>query len=760
LKTLYRTWEIQVRRLDYKAEGNFEGLAKLKEEEDAIYAEALKDYRRPIYLRVKMKELYDTYPIEKKRIDARCKRSFTWWCNFFSYTYDPRLVGSTLPPTMPLIMYPGQREVMDEIHECWQSKQPFLVEKSRADGLTELICAYMIWHWLYTPGFKGTLGSRGEREVEDINNPDALFSRLRRMIYLLPKHMRPESFWREGGPNDKRLNIYNPDIHSIITGEIGDDIGRGGRSSLLIVDEYPTLDHPQKVDASVSYNADTYGYIGTPRGMNRFYHHRTSGKMKVLTTWWYDNPAKNPHFEWRGKYDKDSAWLVYQNRTKPPEILAQEIWHDYAASVEGVFIPADWVNAAVNFKIFPEGERIIGFDIAAGGKNKSVQCMRIGPVVTSIRVVPFKNAIEATWKVIDTAEECNADAVIYDRNSIGEDVYPLVKLSDRPVKVALHGVYGSERASDRFYDAENKYAWQKFRNRRAEIWWELRERFNRTFQHAEGIKKYPEEQLISIPNDENLKLQLSTPRMVFSSSGKIGVESKDEMKRRNVESPDFADACAYCFTDYTMQGNLLNKFDYTSEKTVKVFNQEADLNHNSAVLVSIFQGTDMSMSAICCYWNSAECRLRVFAEFTDTRTDIPMIRQKIDEYGASIHVREWIGNDEMFSGLAEGRETIWYKFRQAGIKIKPNYTDDYTMRSTITTMNDMLENGRIEIHPDCSKLVQQMRNWRIDKGKPQENLTLVSCLCQIITRLHRKQEITQARIKNDYPLTAIRRAAA
>jgi hypothetical protein len=87
----------------------------------------------------------------------------------------------------------------------------------------------------------------------------------------------------------------------------------------------------------------------------------------------------------------------------------------------------------------------------------------------------------------------------------------------------VHGINVGEAADDK----------EKFANRRAEIWWGLRERFRN--------------QEISIPDDEVLIAQLSTIKYKYSSSGKIVVESKDDIKKRGLKSPDRADALGLAF---------------------------------------------------------------------------------------------------------------------------------------------------------------------------------------------------------------------
>jgi hypothetical protein len=53
--------------------------------------------------------------------------------------------------------------------------------------------------------------------------------------------------------------------------------------------------------------------------------------------------------------------------------------------------------------------------------------------------------------------------------------------------------------------------------------------------------------IIELPNDSSLIKELSTRKFKMTSRGRIRLESKDDMKKRNIGSPDIADALALAF---------------------------------------------------------------------------------------------------------------------------------------------------------------------------------------------------------------------
>ncbi|MEP6756636.1 MAG: hypothetical protein ABJA67_14115, partial [Chthonomonadales bacterium] len=77
---------------------------------------------------------------------------------------------------------------------------------------------------------------------------------------------------------------------------------------------------------------------------------------------------------------------------------------------------------------------------------------------------------------------------------------------------------------------------ERFINRRAEIYWRLRERF----QSGE----------ISLPENRQMADELASLRYDIASNGKIKMESKDDMKKRGVGSPDIADMLAMLFDPF------------------------------------------------------------------------------------------------------------------------------------------------------------------------------------------------------------------
>jgi hypothetical protein len=94
----------------------------------------------------------------------------------------------------------------------------------------------------------------------------------------------------------------------------------------------------------------------------------------------------------------------------------------------------------------------------------------------------------------------------------------------------------------------------KFNRLRDELFWHCREWFE-----ARDCK---------IPQDDTLISELSGIRYKYLSTGKLKVESKDEMKRRGQRSPDVADAFVLTFAG---QGAVAGGYSrgYNSNRSLK-----------------------------------------------------------------------------------------------------------------------------------------------------------------------------------------------
>lgn len=505
----------------------------------------------------------------------KCQNDIVYFVENYGWTFDPRLPD----PNIPFKLFDKQKECLKWIESIVEGGNDGVFEKSRDMGATWLCVVFLVHRWLFQKGFRGAVGTRSKDLLDRLGDPDSIFEKIRYFIAFLPGWMLPMGFV----PSRHLLirRIVNPENGSSITGEVGKNMGRGGRSTVYFVDEAAFIPKPETVDRALSQNARTRIYMSTPNGQgNPFYKKRISGNIPVFTLHWKDDPRKN-HWEARMPDGRPIAFGQGQPTTVFPEgvrvyypwyereklrindpvTIAQELDIDYEGSLEDAIMKPEWVEAAVNarlkinFDAYTLTTRpVAGFDVADGGSNSNCVTTRYGPVVMS------KQPGETGIFVFDEGDShraaIHATQIISSEKCIRahyDSVGPGVSVRDywsytKKVPFEVAGVDGADRpTTDKWSDDETSR--DKFKNLRAELWGRLAQRFRKTYEYLEHGVAHPLDELISIPDNPRLRLELKAVRWKRNAGddGKLLVESKAAMRDRGVASPDLADSLAYAF---------------------------------------------------------------------------------------------------------------------------------------------------------------------------------------------------------------------
>lgn len=163
---------------------------------------------------------------------------------------------------------------------------------------------------------------------------------------------------------------------------------------------------------------------------------------------------------------------------------------------------------------------ILGVDVAREGDDMHVIVKRQGRaswILGKYRHLPNETMGLANL-VAQFEEEHNADAVFIDGVGVGGGVVDrLRELGHTPIEVNA-----GRRADDD----------KTFSNKRSEMWWKMRE-----WLDAGG----------RIPDDQQLIDDLTAPEYSYDNGERVKLESKKDMKKRGLASPDVADAYSMTF---------------------------------------------------------------------------------------------------------------------------------------------------------------------------------------------------------------------
>lgn len=497
--------------------------------------------------------------LRRRRYESEMVKSaadIEYWCDKYARGYDPRLIDEGKSPIVPFVLYPFQRRCLHWMDEMLNGGDHGLIEKARDMGASYLTIIFDVHKWLFVPGYKAGWGSYKQDKVDERGNMDSMFEKARHLIDNLPAWMIPAGF-SIGGDYDNHMRIINPVNGAAITGEVGKNIGRGGRNTRYTLDEHAFIEQADAVEKGVSQNANCVIYASTVNGMGTLFARKRFSlpERQIFIMDWREHPLK------------DQAWYEAQKAKLDEITLAQEVDRDYGAAVEGVMIDAKWVRAAIELDLPKEGPKVAGLDVGEK-RDPSVYISRHGVFVTRIESWRIPNTTQTAFKAKGYAEEDGVEKLKYDDIGVGAGVTGTLntEIADEDQAqqtfaeaiqqlhsgLELVGIpWGStDVQGEPLWDNEERHLKERFLNQRAADWWHLRLRFLATYEHVEGIKEHPVEHLISIPNDHQLINELSMPLMQFSTTGKIKLESKKDMKKRGIPSPNEADALAYCFSLY------------------------------------------------------------------------------------------------------------------------------------------------------------------------------------------------------------------
>jgi len=474
--------------------------------------------------------------------------------NDFGMCHEPRNPERGLPASIPLVLFPRQVEFIHWVMDRWRKGESGLIEKSRDVGaswlLTSLSCTLCLFHKGITIG----IGSRKEQLLDNAGDPSSLFFKVRMFLEALPPEFRGQ--WTSA-----HMRIVFPDTQSSIVGEAGDQIGRGGRASLYLVDESAYLERPELIEASLSATTNCRIDVSSVNGLsNPFAQKRFSGKVPVFTMHWRSDPRK------------DEAWYAKQVATLDPVTVGQEIDIDYRGSVEGQLIPSAWIQAAIGahlkLGISPTGGKYASLDVADEGRDLCAFAARHGVVLHYLKSWSGKGGdiYQSVVKSFALCDELGIESFFYDADGLGSGVRgDANNINEVRTKVGKPSIRDMPfRGSAAVYQPDSEMVAKRknkdfFANLKAQSWWALRLRFQQTYRAVVERLPVGVDDIISIdpnlPELLPLTMELSQPTYSINNAGKIVIDKMPDGMR----SPNLADAVMIVYGPSTRVFELWSK---------------------------------------------------------------------------------------------------------------------------------------------------------------------------------------------------------
>lgn len=218
-----------------------------------------------------------------------------------------------------------------------------------------------------------------------------------------------------------------------------------------------------------------------------------------------------------------SVWVeeMREESGEDSALWISRVLGEFPDEADDVLVPLRWVERAETQELRLQGyePRILAIDVARFGTNDTVFLPRIGnKVILMDGKIPFhqgKDINVTLGRTIQIMEKFRPDIVMIDDDGIGGALYDMLWRKYNNVFSFVNNATP--------YDTH-------FTNRKAEVYWALREKFR------EGLMDIP----------KNTKITAQLPSIKYEpheSSGAIRIIPKRQTKaQKDFDSPDFADA--------------------------------------------------------------------------------------------------------------------------------------------------------------------------------------------------------------------------
>lgn len=340
-----------------------------------------------------------------------------------------------------------------------------------------------------------------------------------------------------------------------IKGLEGIDIHWSEESELLTDEEW------QIIDATLRKEGSQHWIIFNPRFQDDFVYQR-----------FVVNPPADTLVR-RINYD-ENPWLSETSRKRIEAMRLddpQAHEHYYLGvpweNSEGSVIMRSWIEAAIDahlvLGIEPTGKRRIGFDVADDGADKCANVYAHGFLLDWCEEWEGleDKLLQSCSRTYANARARDAE-IVYDSIGVGAGCGAKfdelnAAQSGPPVRHAKFNAGSSVMSPDAIYTGNVKNK-DQFANLKAQAWWLVADRFRNTYNAIKNGQKFRDDELISIsskmPMLEKLKTELSTPKREFDPNGRVRVESKKDLAKRGIKSPNISDATVMLFAPERPRG--------------------------------------------------------------------------------------------------------------------------------------------------------------------------------------------------------------
>lgn len=249
---------------------------------------------------------------------------------------------------------------------------------------------------------------------------------------------------------------------------------------------------------------------------------------------------------------------------------------------EQALIKRAWVDASVDahikLGIDVEGKSTLGYDVADSGDDSNAVINRKGFIVNFIEQWNAKeDELMKSSKIAYSRARELGSFIVYDSVGVGAGCGSKFKEINEDTDVRID--YFTFNAGGKVVNPEQEYKYgvknkDHFADVKAQSWINVADRFLNTYNAVVKGELYNDSELISISSScshiDELTTELCSPKKEYDGSSRIKVESKKDLAKRGIKSPNLADALIMAFAPVHNK-NLSAMFDAPIQSNERVF---------------------------------------------------------------------------------------------------------------------------------------------------------------------------------------------
>lgn len=423
-----------------------------------------------------------------------------------------------------------------------------IILKGRQQGCSTYIQARYFHRVITTRGKKAFILTH---EAEATKN---LFEMTKRYYDQLPEGLCPKA--DKSSTKELRFSQFDSGYAVGTAGNKG--AGRSQTIQLFHGSEvafWPNTDeHATGVLQAISSEPDTEIILeSTANGIGNYFHKMWCAAMSgssdyqaIFVPWYWQNEYKlntpgfkldddeqylfdlfekdgltKQHLEWRRVKISDlsgdlEAGLELFKQEYP--MTAEEAFRN---PIDNVFINAKHVMKARKENVESESALVIGVDPAIGSNDRTAIIRRRGRLAYKLEAFRNHNTMEVAGRLVQIIKEERPSRIYIDCIGIGAGIVDRMQEMGYDI---VEGVNVARTPNDK----------QKFKNLRAELWWEMKDWL---------MQEMP----VQIPDSDELHGDLCSLGYKYTSNGLLQLEGKDQLRARGMPSCDTADALMLTF---------------------------------------------------------------------------------------------------------------------------------------------------------------------------------------------------------------------